>query len=85
MSTQKVATLMRTLPWDNEAALYQLSPAFRGVEFVITSTTLLGNGTTGTLVLAATDAGDVVSWVPLTAALAGHADAIAALGYEVRS
>ncbi|GAA2037530.1 hypothetical protein GCM10009740_31710 [Terrabacter terrae] len=80
------ATALRTLPWDNDATLYELTPPLpNGVTHVIASTTVLGNGTTGTLVLAATEDGQVAYWIPLTASLDGDASALAQLGYEVRS
>lgn len=80
------AAAVRALPWDNDATLYELTPALpNGVSYVITSTTVLGNGTTGTLVLAASESGTVTSWIPLTASLDGDASALQLLGYEVQS
>ena len=85
----KTATLVRHLDdWDHDSALYELDPPvlINGDEIshVVVSSMVPVDGHHGTLVLAATAAGDVTSWSRIAGTDSpDHAAALRLIGYQV--
>lgn len=82
------ATLVRSIAWDTDSALYLLSPpltiAGATSEHVVLTALHPINGDHGCIALTATHEGEVTSWDPIARSESpDHADLLRQLGYEV--